>query len=877
MKGSFLSAVYGIIVITLSGLVCCPVMGQVPTQKRLTEADYGLWGTMGAEQISPKGEWASYRMEYESNADTLFVVNTQTHQRYFFAGASMGRFNTDRTFAYNRKDMLVLVDLNTGEDIRIPDVARYDFSADGHYLITLEKGQKEQKQQQLVIRKDGKVIDVIANVTEFRWNEANTMLVYATATNGIAMAGYLILQKTYAKQPIISSSVQTYTVLRWQYKGNNVAFFGNSGGKIELYRYEIGSGKLYVLKSTDVIFPKVMEIDPNQNVPLSLSRDGEKVFFGITASTVTDNSMPDDAVEIWHAKDKKIYPKRKLAAKVKREDYLAVWDVKDNSVRQITTIDQPWSMFNGTQDYALTASPWQYEPKTKMIADMDYYLVHPQTGKRELLLKEQSGFIDKLGISPDGRYITYYKESNWWVYDLKNKTHTNVTKGLDVSWDNRATDPGNELKVWGQPGWSVDNRWALYYDYNDIWAISPDGLERKRLTRGKEKQLRFRFDASAVSDGQPNSKGRSIYRYDLSKKVLLTALDLYGGAAGYYMLEPKKTEQPLVMDNSFVSKLQKAKDSDAFIYVTQRFDHPPCLMFKKSMNQPATILAQSNPQHQLYEWGKSEMIHYSDSKGRLLNGALFYPAGYDPSKRYPMVVYIYEIVSRDVNNYVNPTLHNTIGFNITNLTADGYAVLLADIAFEKGNTGFSAVDCVTKAASKVIEMGVADARSIGLMGHSFGGYEANFIITQTHMFATAVSGAGVSDTTGSYFTINLDDNTPDGWRYENQQYRMGWSFFENQEAYYRNSPLFNASNIKTPLLTWAGKQDTNVQPRQAAAFYAALRRLQKEHVMLVYPNEGHIFYNSKNQEDLTRRMQEWLGCYLKGEGKREWMKGDWEK
>ena len=86
-----------------------------------------------------------------------------------------------------------------------------------------------------------------------------------------------------------------------------------------------------------------------------------------------------------------------------------------------------------------------------------------------------------------------------------------------------------------------------------------------------------------------------------------------------------------------------------------------------------------------------------------------------------------------------------------------------------------------------------------------------------------------------------------------------------------NSPLLNASKINTPLLTWAGKDDGNVQPRQAETFYAALRRLKKEHVMLVYDNDGHIFHNPKNQEDLLRKMNDWFGHYLKGEPKKGWM------
>lgn len=872
MRYSFLSGIYGIVAVMLAGMVPCPVMGQTFAKKQLTEADYSLWGTMGGEQISPQGKWASYRMSYENNVDTLFVVNTKTQKRYTLAGARIGRFNGEQTFAYTKKEVLILVDLDTGKESLIPGVEHYDFSADEHCLITMEKG------SQLVVRKYGQIIDRIANVTEYNWDDASNMVLYATSGKGEGAVGYLTLEGAYSRRCIIPPKPQTFKALKWQHKGKIVSFFGVNENQEELYCYDIVSGKLHVLKSADANFPVQMKISPDQNIEMTVSRDGKKVFFGITPVVANDTTVVGGAVEIWNAKDKMIYPRRMLLASVRHSQYLAVWYPERNIVRQISTEEQPWVMLNGNQEYALVADPMQYEPQYKWIADMDYYLVNLESGKREFFLKGQSGFMDHMGISPDGRYINYYKESNWWVYDIKRKSHTNVTKGIDVSWDNRDMDPGTQLNVWGQPSWTTDDQWGLYYDYNDIWAISPDGLKRKRLTRGKEKQLRFRFDGSAISDQQGfNYLGIGVYRYDLSKKVLLTVQDLYGGAKGYYLLQPNKGAVPVAMDTSAITKLQKAKESDAFVYVRQRFDSPPTMMFKTGIGKSATVLVQSNPQQELYQWGKSEMIHYTDSKGKVLNGALFYPAGYDSSKKYPMVVYIYEIVSHNINTYVNPTIHNTLGFNITNLTTNGYAVLLADIAFEKGNTGFSGVDCVTKAANSIVEMGIADARRLALMGHSFGGYETNFIITQTNLFATAISGAGVSDTMGHYFTINMDDYAIDGWRYENQQYRMGFSFFDNQEAYYRNSPLFNAKTITTPLLTWAGVLDDNVQPRQAATFYAALRRLQKKHVMLVYPNDGHIFYNSKNQENLTHKMQDWLGYYLKGEVKAEWMKADNEE
>ena len=868
MKFSFLPIVYGVITIILIGLVPCPAVGQVLTKKQLTEADYHLWGTMGAEQLSEKGNWVSYRMSYENNVDTLFVMNTQTKKKIAFAGVSDWRFPTEPLFAYKSKDVLVVIDLGNAKETKITNVERYDFSANGRFLIALEKNHT------LVVRKNEKVLDNIENVNEYQWNDEKTMLVYTTLDNGKGTVGYLDLRDNYVSHLIVQPTTQHFEALKWQHKGKTLAFYGVTKDTTELYYYDSISGKLSNLKSTNANFPAQMKITTDQNVELSVSRDGQKVFFGITNVVAKDTTALLGGVAIWNAKDKMLYPDRKGFTSVSHPEYLAVWDIGNSTVRQLSTAQQSWVMLTGNQDYALVADPNQYEPQYKWIADMDYYLLNLGTGTQELFLKAQSGYMNQLGISPDGRYIAYFRDTDWWVYDIKQKTHTNVTKGLNISWDNKLNDPGNELNVWGQAGWTTDSNYAIYYDYYDIWMISADGKQHKRLTQGKEKQLRFRLDTSAILDKQDiNYSGVGIYKYDLSKDVLLTTLDMHGGANGYYLLQPNKGVTPFVMDRSSISKLQKAKESGSFIYVTQRFDSPPTLLFQNRTS--STILVQSNEHHKNYLWGKSKIIHYKDSKGNLLNGALFYPANYDATKKYPMIVYIYEIVSRDVNQYVNPSIHNTLGFNITNYTTNGYMVLLADIVFEKGNPGFSAVDCVTSAVNKVIDMGIVEAGKIGLMGHSFGAYETNFIITQTNMFATAISGSGVSDSVGHYFTINTDYNTIDGWRYENQ-YRMGCSFFENQEGYYRNSPLLNASKINTPLLTWAGKLDKNVQPRQAETFYAALRRLKKEHVMLVYDNDGHIFYNLKNQEDLTRKVQDWFNYYLKGQLKSKWMKADIE-
>jgi dipeptidyl aminopeptidase/acylaminoacyl peptidase len=835
----------------------------VLAKKQLTEADYHLWGTMGGEQISDKGNWVSYRMSYENNVDTLFVVNTKTKKKYDFPAVRIGQFTGEKSFVFQRKDALVLFDLSSANEQLIPNISRYEFSTDGRFLVSLENSNT------LVVRKYGKVIDNIENVTEYESNNDKTKLVYTASGNGKGTVCYLDLKDNYFRHLIVQPTKQTFQVFKWQLNGKSISFYGVDKGNEELYYYDLVLEKLHILKSSDNNFPRHMKIAPDQNVALKVSRDGKKVFFGITNAVAKDTTVLSGGVEVWNAKDQMLYRERKLLANVSHWQSLAVWLPNDGMIKQVSSEKQKWVALNGNQDYALVADLYQYEPQYKWIADMDYYLMDIKTGKSKLFLAAQSGYDDQMDFSPDGHYISYYKDSNWWVYDLIKKSHTNITKGLTVSWDNKIIDPGTELYAWGQPGWTSDGKFLVCYDYYDIWAISPDGKQRKRLTTGREKQLRFRLDDSAISNEHEfNYSDCGTTTYDLSKNVLLTVLDMYSGATGYYKLQPNAAAQPLVMGNASITKLQKAKNANAFIYVSQRFDSPPSLQLKNGVE--TTVLVQSNEHQKNYQWGKSEMIHYTDSKGNPLNGVLYYPANYDSAKRYPMVVFIYESLSRSIHNYVNPSLHNGIGFNVANLVTNGYAVLLPDIAYEKGNSGMSAVDCVTSAVTKVIEMGVADAVKIGLTGQSFGGYETNFIITQTNMFAAAISGSGVSDILQHYFTVNTGDNLIDGWRYENQQYRMGCSFFDNQEAFYRNSPLLNASKINTPLLTWAGKLDENVQPRQAETFYAALRRLKKEHVMLVYDNDGHIFNNPKNQEDLTRKMNDWFGYYLKGENKPEW-------
>ena len=237
-----------------------------------------------------------------------------------------------------------------------------------------------------------------------------------------------------------------------------------------------------------------------------------------------------------------------------------------------------------------------------------------------------------------------------------------------------------------------------------------------------------------------------------------------------------------------------------------------------------------------------------------------------------MVVHIYDVMSDELHQYVNPSFLNPEGFNVTNYALNGYFVLMPDIIYKMGNPGSSAVDCVTAGVNAVIAKDIVDKDKVGLYGHSFGGYETNFIISQTNIFAAAVSGAGVSDIISYYFNISRNgDFRSDMWRFENQQFRIGKSLYEDKEAYISNSPIMYAENVKTPLLLWAGKNDRIIPWNQSVTYYLALQRLGVKNMLFAYPDEDHSLENAENQTDLSKRMMAWFDYFLKEKPTQSWI------
>jgi dipeptidyl aminopeptidase/acylaminoacyl peptidase len=280
-------------------------------------------------------------------------------------------------------------------------------------------------------------------------------------------------------------------------------------------------------------------------------------------------------------------------------------------------------------------------------------------------------------------------------------------------------------------------------------------------------------------------------------------------------------------------------------------------------------VSNANPQMANLLWGSDEMMHYINQDGVPLQGILYKPANFDPKKKYPMIVYLYERLSEGINNFVEPRPGHTI--NPSYYTSNGYLVLEPDIAYTIGYPGQSALKCVLPAVQEVVDRGFVDEKNIGIQGHSWGGYQIAYMVTQTNRFKAAAPGAPVADMISAYDGIRWGPGIPRQFQYERTQSRIGGTPWQYPLRFIENSPIFMVDRVRTPLLMIHNDADDAVPWYQGIELYLALRRLDKEVYMFSYNGEPHGLRRRVNQKDYTVRLQEFFDYYLKGAAKPEWM------
>ena len=643
-----------------------------------------------------------------------------------------------------------------------------------------------------------------------------------------------------------------------------------------LYGWKVGDSeaRLWVSHTVTKGIPEGMAVSDKSNI--SFSKDGKVVMFGIKEIPDTTEDKEDDEekakFDLWHWNDPYPQPQQKKMAKRVRDNiWESVYFIDNKKFVKLADETIPDVRLSRTGRIAYASNPWQYTKRVSYFGVFnDIYLIDPKTGERTLVKKELYG---SASLSPGGKYMYWFENNDWFIYNVKKKSTKNVTASLDVRFEREDWDTPNPARPYGIAGWTDGDQSILIYDRYDIWEIKPDGSNAHTITEdfGRNNDLSFRYvrlDPDEIT-------------IDPDTPLLLQTTNEQTMASGFYRDKVNGSELPvklMMADKSFGRRPYKAKNADRLLFTRSSFDEFPDLWLGDLDFKNLQKITDYGKQLASFIWGKAELIDFYSTDGKPLKGILIKPDNFDSSQKYPLMVYIYETLHNNLHRFRNPSPGTSV--NPSYYVSNGYVMWMPDIEYDTGYPGKDALKCVLPGIQMLIREGFIDPARIGIQGHSWGGYQIAYMVTQTNIFAAAEAGAPVSNMVSAYGGIRWQTGMVRQFQYERTQSRLGASLWEVPMRYLENSPIFWADKVQTPLLMIHNDADGAVPWYQGIEYMMALRRLEKEAYLFNYNGEPHGLRKWANQEDWTVRMQEFFDHFLKGAPEPEWMKNGikaWEK
>jgi dipeptidyl aminopeptidase/acylaminoacyl peptidase len=346
--------------------------------------------------------------------------------------------------------------------------------------------------------------------------------------------------------------------------------------------------------------------------------------------------------------------------------------------------------------------------------------------------------------------------------------------------------------------------------------------------------------------------------------LLFSAYD--EGAAPIYRADPRSGRVSTVVGGAMQAKqISVDPRGGSIAFVRQDASHPAEVWIALADGTAARQV--SHEQDALLarvELPGADSLWVRSADGTPVQGWLMKPAGWVPVRGYPMVL------------YVHGGPHGMYGYAFQEafalLAARGYAVLYLN---PRGSVGYGQrfgdgtvlnwgggdyADLMAGVDAALARNPWIDSTRLGVVGHSYGGFMTNWIVTRTPRFRAAVAGASVSDMVSFYGTSLYSDLV---------ETEFGGFPFENWPLLWQWSPLANVRNVRTPVLFLHGEADNDVPITQAEEMYTALRRLGVETQMVRYPGEGHsISSHPAHRLDYLQRLLGWFDAHIGGQAAR---------
>jgi len=610
---------------------------------------------------------------------------------------------------------------------------------------------------------------------------------------------------------------------------------------------------------------------------LSFSRDASVLMMSISQPKPKKlpKILPEDEIklDLWHYEDGLLQTMQAKRSNPATASLTVAYHMDVDRAIVLGTPTHPRvSLLTDDGSRALLTDSTPYEKQVTWDGRYsDVYIVNTIDGSREKIIE---GLRGRASTSTGGRYVIWFdhRDYDWHTYDVQNGTTRNLTSGIPVAFDREQDDRPEPHRAHGSSGWTENDAEVLLNDEFDIWAVSPATGKFRCVTDGLGRASGITFrrggpDLRPDAERDDNEKRRW-----LRNELWLRATNTNTYATGIYTDSIVGTNKPrkVVMKDAAIGGITRPRDADRLFMTFSRWDQAPDVWTTNLAFEGGKKLTDGCAIRRDVRWGSAELVNWRSDDGTELKGYVVKPDGFDPNKKYPMMVYFYERSSQGIHRFTSPSIGTSP--NAAYYVSNGYLWFVPDIVYTDGYPGESCEKCVVSGVQHLISKGYVDKDRIGAAGHSWGGYQTAHLITRTDIFACVESGAPVVNMFSAYGGIRWGSGMSRQFQYEQTQSRIGGSIWEFPMRYWENSPLFHLDKVNTPVLILHNDKDGAVPWYQGIEFFVAMRRLNKEAYLFNYNGEDHGLRKRQNQRDWTRRMQEYFDHHLKGEQAPDWMR-----